>query len=44
MANLMTEREPQLTVANIVDVTKTADFPKPCIAGMSEKLNNFDMC
>lgn len=42
VANLKAEREPQLTVANTVDVIRTADLP--CIAGMSENLNYFDMC
>lgn len=42
VANLKVEREPQLTVANTVDVIRTADLP--CIAGMSENLNYFDMC
>lgn len=42
VANLKAEREPQLTVANTVDVTRAADLP--CIAGMSENLNYFDMC
>lgn len=40
LANLKAEREPQLIVANTVDVTRTADLP--CIAGMSK--NYFDMC
>lgn len=44
VANLKAAREPQLTVAtcNTVDVTRTADLP--CIVGMSENLNYFDMC
>lgn len=42
VANMKTEREPHLSVANTVDVTKTSDLP--CKTGMSEKLNYFDMC
>lgn len=42
VANLKAEREPQLTVVNTVDVIRTADLP--CIAGMAENLNYFDMC
>lgn len=41
VANLKAERVPQLTVANTVDVIRAADLP--CIAGMSENLNYFDM-